>query len=438
MNCMARLLSIAYLFGSMAALPLQAASSWTLFGLDDEVVNTIITLSPGNGDDALMVGTSKGIWNHEYGHWLNVWEGLPVRDMRLIDYNMILAAAGNGSDSDGIYLGKVIAIGEPGNLWQFTLLQKAPHPTAVEYLPMPELSGGRCNGTLFAANASGVFQGTVCSESVEGFSAMTTPSNPWGTGAALLFSTDNTLWAGGNYGYGDNTLVSMTASLLRGTGELTELKKLNITSMAEYTSQGDTLLAAATVDSGIQVFRNGVLNHSLPPPAADQPIVSIVPFPTIQDYGSGKWTMLLAATPKSIYRQCPPTANCIWGGIGTELPAAVRCIAQYRQQVLWAGTDAGVYRYEYSTAVRQRYAPAPILAAEVRAVSRRPGNVGMQLLHDDGLPYSISLFDLRGRCVRHDVITGQELMITGLAGGVYHYRLSRNTRTIVSGGILCR
>jgi hypothetical protein len=61
MNTIKLLFVAISLFGMVSPIPLDAAGSWTLFGLKNEVVNTILPLPPGYGNDAIMVGTIRGI-----------------------------------------------------------------------------------------------------------------------------------------------------------------------------------------------------------------------------------------------------------------------------------------------------------------------------------------------------------------------------------------
>ena len=164
MNAIKQLLILVPLLSIVLSIPLDAATGWTLFGLKDEAINTILPLDPGYGEDAIMVGTAKGIWYYEYGHGNYLWTGLPIYDMKLTGYNSIVAAAGNGSDSDGIYIGKVVAHGEPGNLWKFKLMVKCPRPTALEYNALE----GSCTGKLYVGNSSGVSTGLICNDTVNG------------------------------------------------------------------------------------------------------------------------------------------------------------------------------------------------------------------------------------------------------------------------------
>jgi hypothetical protein len=421
------------LFGCAVIVPLRAAPAWTPFGLKGETVNTILTLPAGLGDDAIMVGTSNGIRCHAYGVWQDVMTGLPVYDFCPVSGYEILAAAGNGSDTDGIYLGKVIAWGEPGVWWQFKLLVKYPRPTAVAYLASGAM-GGRCDGTLFAGNASGVRRGALCDDSVEGFAAMTAPAGPWSQCAALFAdSTDRSLWAGGNY---NNVLTNVyaVASLLRGTGELTEQKKLNVIDVFRYSSERDTFTAVATVDSGVVLYKNGAFRSRVPTRTITEPMLAVVPFPTQSDYGYGKWTMLIGATPSGVFRQCPPTADCIWGsGFGPLIPR-VNCLAQYQGRVLWAGTDSGVYRYEFTTgtvlsnALRSRSS-----AVNVQAISTGAGAVRVRIAGSGRALLALRIFDTRGRMVKSTACTAGEVTVTGLGKGCYPYLLTSGISTVASG-----
>ena len=415
-----------------------AAPSWTLFGLKGEVVNTILPLS-GYGDNALMVGTSEGISYHEYGHWSSAWTGLPVYDMRYLPDHRILAAAGNGSDSDGIYIGKVIAIGEPGNLWEFKLLVKCPRPTAVEF----DAPGDSCTGTVYAGNISGVHSGVLCNNSVDGMNEVPSPQNPFGMRcASMIFSAaDSMLYAGGNYyGVEFDTGERDTALFIRGTTAMTTIRKMDIGSIAEYRSDGEWYMAIGTIENGIQVYRKGVHKYSQPSPANGEPVLALVPF-IAPNSGSEKWTMLVAATPSGVFGVCPPDYDdCLYSH--SQLPAVPGrpcCLAQDDGLILWAGTDSGLYRYDgTATPVRQGAVTVVLPEIHISAAPAGRGNVRFSMHGNEGMRCSLHLFDIRGRCVGHAWNRAGETVFTGLSGGCFLYRVTGNNRTVASGKILCR
>ncbi len=419
---------------------LHAAASWTLVGLKNEKINTVCHFA-GSEENAVMVGTDKGIRWYEYGIW---WEnggmaskplGLPVYDIKWTSSMNLLAIAGNGSDSDGVYLGKVTAIGEPGTLFGFSLLVKWPKPTA---LALATLDGG-CTDKVYVGNVNGVATGLLCNKAIDSLKTMTGPQHPFGiTCAAMTFSPwDGMLYAGGNsYGIEFETGEYDTAMFLKGTTELTPVKKIDITSMTEFSSQNDTLLAIATLDSGIQVFKKGVLQYSLPSPVRNEPVVSIVPFAT-QNFGGGKWTMLVAATPSGVFRQCPPNADCIWSDFGVKIPASPRCLTQYAGRILWAGTDSGVYRYDYTTGVRQRSVATTPLSMHVSLLRGRQGSIGFDFDDIDRARYTLNVFDLRGRCVARDVIVGKQIVVTGVGRGMFLYRVMSDEGIAAFGSVMC-
>jgi len=412
------------------ALPVNAAASWTLFGLEGESVNTILPLSPGNGDDAIMVGTSKGIWNHEYGHWVSVWQGLPVYDMQLIAYDRILAAAGNGSDSDGIYLGKVIAIGEPGNLWKFTLLVKYPRPTAVGYRSAG-LSGSRCDGTVYVGNASRVSSGAHCGDSVEALTALEIPENSWSKCTALRYSPiDHALWAGGTFG---NRMaagpMNDTATLLRGTSSLDAFRKMDVLSINDFVPSDDSLFSIATYYSGVQIFKGDTLLRSIPSPKNNYPVLAAIHFTKLS---SGE-TLLAAATPSGVYRECPPNADCIWTDLDANISAVYTCLAQQKGTVLWLGTTIGVYRYE-SVPTARRVAGVGRHAAESSVRFTLHG--GVLYAGTDKAGSTLQLFDTRGRSLKTTTSPNGEVRINGSGRGCYIYRLTCNNKCISSGSVI--
>lgn len=441
------------------AVASHSAPSWKLAGLKNQKINVILPMT-GFGGDELMVGTDKGIWWFQEGEWDTAWTGLPVHGMALTASGEPVAVAGNGSDSDGVYLGEITgiakrAVGGDGmnTWWGFSLQQKCSMPTAVAFGP---LEGG-CTGKVYVGSAAGVSAGMLCGSAIGALTALSTPARPFGAQCAsmIVYSGDSKLYAGGNNEYPVDFTAPRydTSWLVRGTSELTRFRRLSVTSLVEYTTQRDILfdasateerlpdprlLAAATVDSGIKIFEGDYLYGGLPPPVHGEPVAAIVPFSKVRTFTGFTLTMLAAATPSGVYLQCSPEADCQWTRID-GLQHRPYCLAQTSGDVLWAGTDSGLYRYDYPTGarlpptggrqpaqVRVNAVPAGGDAVRVRIGGERAG--GAALL----------LFDSRGRLARTIAEPGREVTVRGLSNGCYVYRLLQGNAVVASGVVVRR
>jgi ligand-binding sensor domain-containing protein len=408
-----------------------AETPWQFEDFKDESVNTIITFSPSHGDNAVMVGTSTGIYLHEYGYSICVWKGLPVHDMKRIAYGKILAAAGNGSDSDGIYMGEIVAVAEPGTLWEFKLLKKINMPTAVAF--KSQISGV-CDGIIYVGNSSGVFTGQLCDKMVNNLKQLSSPSNPWSRCSALQFSSDGTFWAGGTFHDRVAFNIQDTALLLSGGSELRKVKSLDVVSMVNYSILNDSLLAIATYDSGIHVYKGTQLQWTIESPEKNTTIVAIAPF--LQNGISGGWQSLVAASSSKVYLECLPESQRTWVPLGTPPSAELRCLAQAQDRVLWLGTSKGVYRYEPSTSVETKAALDACISIPVPTVSNGNGRLSFSVPTAMLGSSTLRIFDMLGKCVRIVTITDGNEAIRNLSSGIYRYCLIQNNRILVSGNVI--
>jgi hypothetical protein len=416
--------TIIILSGNASLSWLNASSSWKYVGLKDETINSILPMieSSPNG---IMVGTDKGIWHFEYTWWDHSFSGLPVHDIIKTPDGQLLAAMGNGSDSDGVYIGKVIAIGEPGTRWGFSLLKKCPQPTALAFDPME----GSCIGRLYVGNAEGVRTGLLCNGSVSELTAITGLPNSMVITSMIIGSDDNMLYVGGR-----NDLFPQPGPgpieyswLLRGNASgLMALKNINVTSIVEMPVQRGVddgpirYIAVATVDSGVQFVNRGTLMTRHPSPVRSEPIVDIVPFRT---FSSMNWGELVAATPSDIFRQCPPNADCIWSEMD-KVPGSPRRLAHYQGTILWAGTDSGVYRYDAPTGIQLQSVSGSSFGTGKQAIRTGKGNIVFEINSNYSLNGKVSFFDIRGRSVKTSVLEGRHTSIGKMSKGLYLYRIT--------------
>jgi len=437
MNRIRFALLTASLFCTVLSVRSETSGPWTLFGLEGEAVNTIAHLSEDFGHDAIMAGTDNGIKYYEFGHhWNSLGYGCPVYDIKMIDDNTFVAAAGNGSDSEGIYMGKVTGIGEPGSIWDFRLLIKHSRPTALAVQMLDAEYFGGLAAYVLAGNVTGVSKGLLHNDSISALTAITGPENPFGMRcASILYSIqEDVIYAAGhgNYLSFSEEGTHDTAMLLRGTTELAALKTIDITSMVQYRYDNKTRIAMATVDSGIQGYIDGssAFSHILADPQPN-PLLAIA---TVFSRPTDSFPRLVAATyDKSVFMQCHVDMNCVWQYL-PPLPSRPRCLSVSNNNTVWAGTDSGLYRYDLPVTTMRRY-PSGRIAAKAPAVSVshcKKGGVQFDIMESDTRNYRLSVFDLSGRVVFDNRSPGNRTLVTSRHGALL-YRIMKNNRTIAQG-----
>jgi hypothetical protein len=439
------LVSIAVLLGIASLYPIHATSSWTYVGLKGETINTILPVIPSS-PNGIMVGTQTGIWHFEYTWWDHSFSGLPVHDIIKTSGEQLLAAAGNGSDSDGVYIGKVAAIGEPGTRLRFSLLAKCPQPTALAFQPS-KAPMDSCYGTLYVGNAEGVMSGRLCIAPQDlacELTKISAPADPFvGTCESMIVgSDDNMLYAGGR---ADNIIQPGPGPvkyswLLRGNASgLTGVKRMNATSIVEMPVQRGPddgpirYIAVATSDSGVQLFNSGAYFGRIPPPLGSVPILDIVPF---QTFSGQDITQIVAATPSGVYCQYPPNADCIWAKMPGLLPGSPKCVAQYQGEILWSGTDSGVYRYGSLTAVDRKISLAATSSLGIKSIRAEKGNIVFEINSNCTQDGKVSFFDTRGRCVKTCSITQRHTSISDIGKGLFLFRIAINNKIAQAGRVM--
>jgi hypothetical protein len=429
-----------FLWCSISPCPLYAAPTWTYVGLKGETINSILPMMEYS-PNGIMVGTKTGIWHFEYTWWEHSFSGLPVHDIIKIPGERLLAAMGNGSDSDGVYLGKVIAIGEPGTRWGFSLLVKCPHPTALAFQAIA--MDTTCLGRLYAGNAEGVRSGYLCTDAnhnpVCDLTMVNGPDHPFGhTCTSMIIGTDDRkLYAGGYDDSISETGVKDPAWLLSGdyASGLTALKKMNVTSIMEMPEQkiGSRqvkLIAVATIDSGIQTFDSGT-------PYVDGGVPSRVFLESnIRDiavFNLNGTAHAVAATPSGVYFFLGWAADPTW--MKYPLPGAPECLAHHEGKMLWAGTDSGVYRYESITEVDRKYSFGSSAGMRIQSSRTIKGNIIFRITNSDRYEGKVSVFDTRGRLVKTCIAAGKHTSILYLGKGLYFFKIAANNKVVQVGRI---
>jgi hypothetical protein len=436
-----KLIAAVFLWGTISICSLHASPTWSYVGLKGETVKSILSMIP-NSPNGVMVGTQTGIWHFEYTWWYHSFSGLPVHDIIKIPGDRLLAAAGNGSDSDGVYLGTVTAIGEPGTRWGFSLLVKSPRPTALAFQALH--MDTTCAGRVYVGNAEGVRSGFLCTGAdkklVCDLTMVSGPDHPFGSVCAsmLVGSDDGMLYAGG-YDQGIDPVPSSNSWLLRGNYSigLAALKKMNVSSIIELPEQTiDSrpvrLVAVATIDSGIQSFDNGTPfdNGGFPRQVfMDSKIIDLALFDL---FGTGT-TRIVAATPSGVFFfggwACDPT----W--LRYDLPGSPKCLAHHEGKMLWAGTDSGVYRYENIAKVDRKYSFGSLSGLRIQSSRTIKGDIVFRITSNDHYDGRVSVFDTRGRLVKTCIVAGKHTSISGIGKGLFFYKIAVNNTVVQAGRI---
>jgi hypothetical protein len=369
--------------------------------------------------------------------------------MELLADGRILAAAGNGSDTDGVYLGEVVAIAEPGTMYAFTLKAKCPLPAALalgpKALAQGDIGESGCTAHFYAGTRTGIYHGTICGDVVSWLPTLTYPSGALSSvcSSVQVFSGDTMVYAGGYSGkllmrlgpLGKSAIVAdPEAYLLRGRSELTAVKRSNTTAMAELTTAGEVFLAIATLDSGVQLLSGGRVVSTLPPPVSREPILAMTPIPMRYLIDGDNQNRLAIATPSGIYTRCLPDENCVWSTTGKP-PAAVRCLAQQNRAVLWAGTDSGLYRLDYPSGAAVPAAAAPSAVAPYRVLRADDGSVAI----DFRQPFSgaVVVYALNGQVLDRVIAVGENSVRVPARRGISLFRMYRGG-TIAGAGRIAR
>jgi len=429
-KCLSGYLLPALLFISST---IYGASSWELFGLKNEYIHSLLLMPASYGEDELMVGTSNAIRQHDWGVWLTPWTGSAVYDLALLPNDDILAIAGNGSDSDGVYRGRITAIGEPGTFWTFEHAGFRPYPTAMTFVETPNST---YLGTVYVGSISGVEFGAISDKTFIAMDSIDTDPriDPFGPfcSAVHWFSEEERLYAGGYNSYNGWGIVAVPPSyLLSGDySRLSTVQQLEVTAMQEVHVEGENLLAIATVDSGVVFFSEGSKKFTVPPPQPYEKITALAVLPLQHIFDDLEFTPLVAATPSGIYRQCPPTADCRWNKLG-DLPHKATCIDYREDGTLWAGTDSGLYRYRLSTEIVTKEKSVSLNTAG----TIRQGRNGTTLLFPDPVNGIFTLTDLSGHVrLRRNLYQCGTITIHQPAG-LYLYRLVTGSGTVQQGCI---
>jgi hypothetical protein len=376
---------------SLAPVPV---SSWYSLGLDNEAIHSVIA------DDTTLIlaGSDSGVSVRYGGKWFRAaGVRMAVRAMVRVSSERIVAAMGDGSKSDGLYIGTKIR-GEP--YYQFAIVCYITDPQALA------VSGGT-DDTVYAGTKDALYRCVLPKVSEKPLIVPETIKIPqFAFGCEMptckaLLSVGGQLFAGGY----DRSPNPCHANLLYNVKDsMMIVRPMNVTAMtATNFSSGVTpasALAIGTIDSGIYIGNNIILPADPAPTKPwtrydspnKEPVNDIISIPTVNITPRQYTDALIVAVKSGAFGG----SNGVWTEVGA-LPVVPLCLAEYGNitSSYLAGTDKGVYRYgPLSTGLQETGGKA--LHA---AVTLGKGNHVLVVALTEADRITISMYDLAGRLV---------------------------------------
>jgi hypothetical protein len=376
-------------------------SNWYSLGLEDQKVSCIVS----DDTSTILAGTDNGVAVRFAGKWFRAnGVSMPVSAMVRISSAKVIAAMGNGSKSDGLYIGTKIR-GEP--YFEFALLCYITEPQALT------VTGTR-RDTVYAGTKDALYRCVLTDVSTD---VKAQPEiikiPPYAFGVEMpscnaIEVMSGLLFAGGcdrspNPGPGH--------VLVNGKDSMMILRQMNVSAMAAATGvivrpqsvSNPATLAIGTNDSGIFIYRyiqiaespvrdwtrfdspkNEPVRHILPIPLVVVPTETVSP-------GIGDDVFLIAA-PSGVFLG----RNGNWTAVGA-IPARPGYLAMYGNSYdsYLAGTEKGVFRYGPLATGLQQTAGKAFPAA----ISVGKGDRGLVIILNREDRITIRLHDLTGRLV---------------------------------------
>lgn len=390
--------SVSTLLWGQVSVPI---SNWYSIGLENQRVSCIVS----DDTSAILAGTDNGVAVRFAGKWFRAnGVSMPVSAMVRISSAKVIAAMGNGSKSDGLYIGTKIR-GEP--YFEFALLCYITEPQALT------VTGTR-RDTVYAGTKDALYRCVLTDVSTD---VKAQPEiikiPPYAFGVEMPFCNaievmSGLLFAGGcdrspNPGPGH--------ILVNGKDSMIILRQMNVSAMTTATGvivrpqsvSNPATLAIGTVDSGIFIYRNIQIAES---PVRDwtrfdspkkEPVRHILPIPlavvpaeTVSP-GIGN-DVFLVAVPSGVFLG----RNGNWTAVGT-IPARPGFLAIYGNiySSYLAGTENGVFRYgPLATGIQQAAGKAP-----PSAISLGKDDRGLVIALTRADRIAISMHDLAGRLI---------------------------------------
>jgi hypothetical protein len=386
-----------------------AAPAWYSLGLDDRAVHCILA----DDTSKIIAGTDSGV-SVRTGNakWFHI-KMLPVRALERVSSTAVAAAAGNGSKSDGIYIGQDIINGPP--FYSFTLGQYLANPsvlTAEQIVTIAAAPGP--TAILYAGNSNSVVSGLVSNDSLKTLKPIGIPAYAFGVempycSSLHLFSGQ--LFAGGydiSPAPGLSYLLHLSDALSGDT--MYTMRKMKATAISEgrfssILGSSSLVMVIADADSGIFFYNQSMSNpwRRIAGPTSN-PIQSLYVLS-----GPVNDNTLYAANKDGVYetgiRGTIQASMANWSEIG-NLPVEPHYITRLGLgSDLVAGTVKGLYRYgENTTDVLN----TPRTSVGKSVYGRKKLTVAVTIKPDARR----TGFDIKGRIVAHPHASGVSIIKT--------------------------
>jgi hypothetical protein len=379
---------------SNAPIPM---ANWYSLGLEDQTIHCLIA------DDTTMIlaGSDSGVSVRYEKKWFRAaGVRMPVSAMVRVSPESVVAAMGNGSKSDGLYIGTKIR-GEP--YYQFALLCYMSNPQALS------ITGGKSD-TLYAGNSDELYRCVLLNDLTDPTvkpEIIKIPPNSFGVEmptCKAIVAAQGQLLAGG---YDRSPMPGNAHLLINVKDSMQILRPMNIAAMT-VTNRGPEAktpinLIVGTIDSGIYtgytVFPNPDPAPTKPWTRYDSPNKE-----PINDLIAISITTI-AVRPITEAFLVAVKSGVFWGtnGAWTELgsiPVVPRCLSDYgnTSDSYCAGTDKGVYRYGIlSTGIQKACGSDNRTSSSIGLTGAVSGNARLAFTVTRPDRWIIRLYDIFGR-----------------------------------------
>lgn len=325
----------------------QAAPDWYSLGLNDRAVNCILA----DDTSTIIAGTDSGVSVHVNAQWYHI-AMLPVTAIVRVSSTAIAVAAGNGSKSDGIYIGQRY-IGP--SLFSFKLGGYFMNPSALAAGPAVSVAASAADFpyVLYVGGKNSFAWGLLNKDSLSKLNSVPMPAYAFGVEdpcCAAIQIFNNHPFAGG---YERNLSMPAPSYLLNYDFQdsLWKIRPMKTTAMSQgrYRSifGGNlVMLAVADLDSGVFFYNLAAGNpwYRIMGPAGS-PIVSLFSGVAQSLQGINRDTTLYAANRDGVFQCASGEPGPIWIKLGTLPEEPLFLTGVGSKGNLLVGTTAGIYRY---------------------------------------------------------------------------------------------
>jgi hypothetical protein len=395
-----------------------SAQTWDFIGPKGHAVNCILA----ENTSLIFAGTDTGIYVYTDDKWTLAYSGLPVLAIARLVPGVVVAAVGNGSVSDGLYIGTQTLSKPP--YYTFALGQHVENPTALAVM-FNYLNTG--DTLVFTGSGNNIYKATyTVGKGLASLSAVKGPALPFGRGsplcAAMLAFQGEVLFVGG---YDENPLIRPgTGTLLRLMADsLRVSRSLRVTSLADVNiaTIGQSLVVG-TLDSGVLCYDLGSWTNLGTP--STYPIKAVAARPS---------TMTLREVPIAAAADGVFSYSGTWSELGKFPDSTIACIVPSPFIIgtfvpLLAGTGDGAYQYAQATAVQQvRHENAV-----PRMVVSEGNNVKVSIAGTSA-PIEILITNAQGRVVKKITLKGSSVTFKLPGAGVYYYTCTSRDAVLHTG-----